>query len=205
MKRLAIASFLALAAVFVFNDPAVAQSLPDNMSSIALETNEQRISLNKNGMLVLGGWAVANIASGTAGYFMADDERWKFFHQMNAGWNIVNLALATFGYIGQAGQDPANFTWLETIGEAEYMQKLLLFNAGLDVGYMAFGGYLWEKGRNDGSDRLVGYGQSLILQGAFLMAFDLTLFYLNHRLVDDFKMQIAPSADGVSAMLTWTF
>ena len=85
------------------------------------------------------------------------------------------------------------------------MQKLLLFNAGLDVGYMAFGGYLWEKGRNDGSQRLVGYGQSLILQGAFLMAFDLTLFYFNHRLVDDFSIQLAPSANGVQAMMSWTF
>jgi hypothetical protein len=205
MKRLAIACFLAFAAVAVFSEPAVAQSLPANVSDLATEANEERISLNKSGMLALGGWAVANIASGTAGYFMADDERWKFFHQMNAGWNVVNLALATFGYIGQAGQDPASYTWLQTIQEGEYMQKLLLFNAGLDVGYMAFGGYLWEKGRNDGSQRLVGYGQSLILQGAFLMAFDLTLFYLNHRLVDDFSMQLMPSGDGIKAMMTLTF
>ncbi len=205
MKRLAITCFLALAAVAVFSEPALAQSLPENVSELAMETNEKRISLNKNGMLVLGGWAAANIATGTAGYFLADDERWKFFHQMNAGWNIVNLALASFGYIGQAGQDPATYTWLQTIQEGEYMQKLLLFNAGLDVGYMAFGGYLWERGRNDESQRLVGYGQSLILQGAFLMAFDLTLFYLNHRLVDDFSMQLVPSVDGIKAMMTLTF
>lgn len=205
MKRLALTCFLSLAVLMLLSSMGMAQSLPENVSQLALDTNRKRVNLNSNGMLVLGGWAVTNIAVGTAGYFAAESDRWKFFHQMNAGWNIVNLAIASFGYFGQVGQDPASLSWLQTIEEAEYMQKLLLFNAGLDVGYMAFGGYLWEKGRHDDSQRLVGYGQSLILQGAFLMAFDLTLFYLNHRLSEDFTMQLTPSVDGVSAMITWTF
>ena len=45
-------------------------------------------------------------------------------------------------------------------------------NAALDLGYMAGGLYLKERGLRRENDRLVGFGKSVILQGAFLMAFD---------------------------------
>ena len=51
-----------------------------------------------------------------------------------------------------------------------------LFNAGLDVGYMATGAYLWERGIRKDSRGLKGYGQSLILQGGFLFTFDLIMY-----------------------------
>lgn len=205
MRRLTVVFLVSFTIVLLMHNTLLAQSLPDQIAQIAQETNAKRISLNQGGMLVLGGWAAANIASGAAGYLLAEDDRWRYFHQMNAGWNVINLAIATFGYLGQGAQDPASFTWLETLQEAESMQKILLFNAGLDVGYMAFGGYLWEKGRHDGSDRLVGYGRSIILQGAFLMSFDLALYFLNSRLAEDFSLQLAPAAQGVGTALRLTF
>ncbi len=83
------------------------------------------------------------------------------------------------------------------------MQKVLLLNAGLDVGYMAFGGYLWQRGSSEDNARLTGYGQSLILQGAFLMAFDLTLFALNNRISNDFMLMLMPGADRPQMSLIW--
>ena len=64
-------------------------------------------------------------------------------------------------------------------------EKLYLFNAGLDVAYLATGLYLLEKGRNPtaaGSpDRWRGYGQSLLLQGGFLLLFDGFQYATHHR------------------------
>lgn len=186
MKILQPGLFLSLT-LFVAS-AANAQNLTQNVDDLVRQTNERRISTNQAGMWVFGGWAVANIGVGTAGYFVSEDENWKYFHQMNAGWNIVNLAIATFSLLDSSNEDPSSYSWLETIQEGETMQKVLLLNAGLDVGYMAFGGYLWQRGSHEGSPQLTGYGQSLILQGAFLMAFDLTLFVLNHTISNDFMM-----------------
>lgn len=60
------------------------------------------------------------------------------------------------------------------------MEKTLLFNGGLDVGYMAAGFYLREKAKNSTKyhDMFKGYGSALILQGAFLFVFDLSLYWV---------------------------
>ena len=139
--------------------------------------NEERISLNSNGMLVLGGWAVSNIIVGGVGMTQTGGQT-KYFHQMNAAWNSVNLAIAGFGYYGLRNQS-VDLSLAETINEFHNFEKILLFNAGLDVGYMAIGAYLWERGIRKDSNRLVGYGQSMILQGGFLFTFDLVLYFMS--------------------------
>lgn len=142
-----------------------------------LQINEDRISMNSQGMLILGGWAVSNLIVGGIGMTKTTGNT-KYFHQMNAAWNTVNLGIAGFGYLGLQKQS-ASIGLGETIREFQSFENILLFNAGLDVGYMALGGYLWERGLRKDSDRLVGYGQSIILQGGFLFAFDLILYFLN--------------------------
>lgn len=94
---------------------------------------------------------------------------------MNTAWNAVNLAIAGFGYYNLRNQS-ADIGLSKTIAEFHSFEKLLLFNAGLDVGYMAAGAYLWERGVRTDSDRLIGYGKSMILQGGFLFTFDLVLY-----------------------------
>jgi len=159
-------------------------------NSLDLEQiNDDRIQLNSTGMLVLGGWALSNIAVGSIGMTKADG-RTKYFHQMNAAWNVVNLGIAGFGYYGLKNQS-TELSLSETISEFHNFENILLFNAGLDVGYMAIGAYLWERGLRKENNRLVGYGQSMILQGGFLFAFDLTLFVLS-------KNQSSALLDGIS-------
>ncbi len=133
--------------------------------------------MNSQGMLILGGWAVSNLIVGGIGMTQTEGNT-KYFHQMNAAWNTVNLGIAGFGYAGLRGQS-ASIGLAETIREFQSFENILLFNAGLDVGYMALGGYLWERGLRKDSDRLVGYGQSIILQGGFLFTFDLILYFLS--------------------------
>ena len=166
-----------------------------------LRINQDRISMNSNGMLVLGGWAVTNIAIGSIGMTQTSGNT-KYFHQMNAAWNTVNLAIAGFGYYGLRGQS-ADIGLSETITEFHNFEKILLFNAGLDVGYMAMGAYLWERGIRTDSERLRGYGQSMILQGAFLFVFDGILYFMSRaessRLIESLSsVQFTSTALSVS-------
>lgn len=147
--------------------------------------NEHRLKVNQTGMIVLGSWAVGNIAVGLAGSLKSNGEA-KYFHQMNLMWNVVNAGIAGFG-LYSALNSSADLPLLESLGEHEKIKRILLFNAGLDVGYMAAGFYLRERSlRADNPERLRGFGNSLVLQGAFLFAFDLAMFFTHNSMSADF-------------------
>ena len=157
--------------------------------------NSNRLQLNKRSMYVLGGWAVTNIAVGT--YMRGRTQgSTRYFHEGNAAWNLVNLALAGGSLWAASGADPAAFDAIQTITEQQKIEKLLLFNAGLDLGYMASGLYLMERSRRGTGvkfDRLKGYGQALLLQGGFLFVFDLTVFALHNSQANPALQQILSS------------
>ena len=176
-------------------------------NDLLLDFNQDRLQRQKTGMLVLGGWAVGNIATGLAltGQRSGPD---KHFHAMNAGWNLVNLAIAGFGYFGAIKADPASFDLYSTIHEHHKFQKVLLFNAGLDVGYMAGGLYLLERSRRGGknADQLKGFGRSIMLQGAFLFAFDLVNYFVQAGHNDDLRDLLSGvQFTGQSVGLVWHF
>lgn len=153
-----------------------------NDSSLHLQNFQmERKDINETAMLVLGGWAVGNILVGTYGNFKAKGEA-KYFHQFNAMWNVVNLGIAAFGYFNAVNSDPSSMTNLEIIKDFNSLQNLLLLNAGLDVAYIATGFYLKERSKNSSnSERLRGYGNSLLLQGGFLLLFDVSLFFIHQN------------------------
>jgi hypothetical protein len=142
------------------------------------------MKINETAMLVLGSWAAGNILVGTYGNFKASGEA-KYFHQFNAAWNIVNLGIAAFGYFNAVNSDPIAMTNVEIIKDFNSLQNLLLLNAGLDVAYIATGFYLKERSKNSSSsERLRGYGNSLLLQGGFLLAFDIALYFIHQSNAD---------------------
>lgn len=104
---------------------------------------------------------------------------------MNALWNTVNLGIAGFGYYSAFKTDPASFDLYQTISEQHKIQKVLLFNAGLDIGYMATGLYLRERAKNTSNAekalKFKGWGKSIILQGGFLFVFDVITCYAFSR------------------------
>jgi len=141
----------------------------------------QRQNINKNAMLLLGTWAAGNILVGTYGNFTAKNEA-KYFHQFNAMWNVVNLGIAAFGYINSINSDPTAMSSSEILSEYNSLQNFLLLNAGLDVAYIMTGFYLKEKSKNSTSaERLRGYGNSLLLQGGFLLLFDIALYFIHQN------------------------
>ncbi|NWF90342.1 MAG: hypothetical protein HXY50_12890 [Ignavibacteriaceae bacterium] len=141
--------------------------------------HQSRNSINENAMLVLGGWAAGNILVGTYSNFKAKGEA-KYFHQFNAMWNVVNLGIAAFGYFNAVNSDPSSMTNTEILKDYNSLQNFLLLNAGLDAAYIMTGFYLKERAKNSSSsERLRGYGNSLLLQGGFLLLFDVSLYFIH--------------------------
>ena len=114
----------------------------------------------KRGMWALNNWAIGNMAIGLPMSFQATDPQMVAFHQMNAGWNVINAALATPALIRPKPVVPKR------------MAKIFWINAGLDVGYMAAGIWMNQRGQTTNNPQLSGWGQSVLLQGSFLFAFD---------------------------------
>ncbi len=164
--------------------------------------NTEAVRLNRTAMGVLLGWAVLNIGTGTAGHFTTQGEL-RAFWQANAAWNVVNLAIGGFGLYGQLTATPETWDLARSLAEGQKMEKLLLLNAGLDVGYIAFGGFLLERGLRTDSTQLRGWGKSLLLQGGFLLLFDAVLWGLNWRLDSQLTARLVPAPNGVGLLLTW--
>jgi len=162
------------------------------------EFNQSRKQITKTGMLVLGSWAVGNMA--VSGLMMTRTSGTQYyFHQMNVFWNVVNLGLAGFGIYNALRMDPASIGVANSVSEFYSLQKTLLFNAGLDIGYIAGGLYLLERAKNSESnqERFRGFGRSVILQGAFLLAFDTALFFVLDSRSDELLPFLNVSADGI--------
>lgn len=137
---------------------------------------QQSLRHQQNGMLILGSWAGLNLLTGGLGYARTDGSR-SYFHQMNAAWNTVNAGIAYFGYKGTLTN--TSVTSAEILYDMNRFDTILLVNAGLDVLYISGGAWLAYRGYKLGKERWKGYGQAIILQGSFLMAFDL-LLYASH-------------------------
>jgi len=151
----------------------------DSISDSLFAFHQSRMNINESAMLVLGTWAAGNILIGTYGNFKANGEA-KYFHQFNAMWNVVNLGIAAFGYLNAVNSDPTLVTNLEILNDYNSLQRFLLLNAGLDIAYIMTGFYLKEKSKSSSnSERLRGYGNSLLLQGGFLLLFDVTLYFIH--------------------------
>lgn len=141
--------------------------------------NQQRYHITTTGMQVLGSWGVANTVVGGIGWASSSGQT-KYFHQMNTFWGIANIGAAVLGYTGaQKGKDK-NYTAAETQKEQIKIQKIFLINAGLDVAYIGTGIYLNHRGNTHTDDKLQGYGKAVILQGAFLLLFDATMYGTHH-------------------------
>ncbi|MCF6406550.1 hypothetical protein L3C95_26875 [Chitinophaga filiformis] len=184
-------------------------SAQDN--SFLYQYNKQRINSTKTAMLVLGGWGVANITTGLIGNSTAGGEA-KYFHQMNAVWGVINLGIATASYLGNRRLDPGKYNWQGSVQEQHKIEKIFMINGALDLAYMAGGLFMRERGKlkltGRAHDRWKGYGNSFILQGAFLLLYDGVNFTLHHahgkRLFQRFnELQLSVAPGGVGMVYSW--
>jgi hypothetical protein len=111
----------------------------------------------------------------------------------------VNLSIAGIALYSNLTSEYAQLTGPELMDKQLKFQRLYLINAALDVAYVAGGGFLHylapKYPKNE--SRLKGYGNSVILQGTFLLVFDLIMFGLQRSHRTDFLQQIslAPMQD----------
>jgi hypothetical protein len=144
--------------------------------------NQDRLEKNKKLMLTLGGWSAVNLVSGGLGYIALDGTS-QHFHQMNALWNTVNFSLAASGLMRYRKDKSAIFNLSETISEQHKTEKIFLVNSAIDISYIGAGAFLHYQSGLGGANASIqkGFGNALIVQGAFLLIFDVAAFYIHKK------------------------
>ena len=183
--------------ILLFAGLLLYQSIFGQVTNFQKEFN----SINENLMLSLGSYAVVNFAISGAAYFSSEDEYSKRFHEMNVMWNTVNIGLAIPGYI-KARRGGGPVTMAELVKAQKKTETIFLVNDVLDIGYIAAGIWMREVAPNqlDQEDLFNGYGNSLILQGSFLLVFDAVAYYIHHSHGKDLaleKVSLSTSGEGV--------
>ncbi len=156
-----------------------------SLSSFSQKTDltkfeKERVHIQKNAMIALAGWSVLNIAGGAALTKNASDEV-RNFHQMNVMWGGINLAIAGLGYWGAGREKINNPTLADVLKHQNKIEKTYLLNAGLDVVYIGAGLLMNKTSDNQKNPaKFKGYGNSIMLQGGFLMVYD-AINYAIHK------------------------
>lgn len=170
---------LSSAFCILLSTAAVAQDM-----SVFDTYNRERNAITRTNMLVLGGWGVGNIADGVAGMLTTPwGSEANYFHQMNAYWNVVNVAIAVPGFLGARKRMGRSYDIPATFKEQHKMETSYLINMGLDVAYIGTGLWMQEFGNGRPQKQaalLKGMGNSIMMQGGFLLLFDIASFAI-HR------------------------
>jgi hypothetical protein len=168
--------------------------------------NAEKNRISKRGMITLGSWGLASAASGGIGWAASDNKEMQAFHQMNMVWGVVNLGLAIPSYIGAAKDDPSAMDARKSYTAQIKKEKLFLVNTAFDFVYVTSGVVMRERAKWDAAnaDRLRGWGNSFIIQGAFLCVFDftMTMIHNKHR-KNKFESMINISATPYGMGLRW--
>ena len=100
---------------------------------------------------------------------------------MNAIWNGITLGIISVGYF--AGKRDTTSTMAKSLKKQHKTEKLFLFNSALDIVYISGGILIFEKSKttNTKQEKLKGYGQSVMLQGAALLLFDAINYTIHKR------------------------
>lgn len=144
--------------------------------------NQHRLNYDKKLMLTLGTWATANLVGGGIAWATVTSPEMRAFHHMNAMWNTVNLALALPGYFKAKKEIPTDNLQL-SLRQQQKTEQAFLFNSGLDMAYITAGFLLRSMALHQQSKAAQwrGFGNGLVVQGTFLLAFDLTAYTLHRR------------------------
>jgi hypothetical protein len=135
----------------------------------------ERINITRNYMTALGAWGLVNVVQGSISATNTVGPE-HYFHQMSSYFNAVNVGIAAVGFLGIKKQLLKNNTLDSEIKAQQKIQKILLINSALDVGYFGIGLLMRNSGIKNQNAKIQGYGGSIMLQGAFLLAYDLLQF-----------------------------
>jgi hypothetical protein len=140
---------------------------------------EKEKKLERNSMIVLTSWGGLNLATGLIGWNTTKGES-SYFNQMNASWGLINAGIGTAALLIHKEKSRTAPSALEASHRTE---KVLLLNTGLDVAYVTAGFLFRSESKNnlENADRFRGFGNSLLMQGGFLLLFDIAQLILHTR------------------------
>jgi hypothetical protein len=139
--------------------------------------NKLRINTTSSGMEVLGGWGIVNLGTGAIGWSSSTNHELRYFFQMNTAWGAVNFGTALLGYAGTQKYKKKNLTAAETLEQQKRLENIFLINGAFDIVYVGTGAYLKLVGDSRNSPIMKGYGESLLMQGGFLLLFDGLMYH----------------------------
>lgn len=126
------------------------------------------------------GWSGLSIASGLILAFLPK-RFWRGMGHQFLGWGLVDGVIALLGMGGMQRRRQKRVSYPvaaeELDSEARTMATILAVNSGLDILYVAGGAQtISKKGADDDYWRGAGWG--IILQGGFLLIFDLIHYFI---------------------------
>jgi hypothetical protein len=190
---------IAVVLTLVCASRAIAQpSAADAFIELRLEGRDAR---QTSGIVLLSWGAASAIGGGLGAVFARDDEAWLAAGIAAASFGLVNalLALPLLDFTGAKRRallqlPAADERTLQRLREEQLVAELesgqfYAINFGLDVAYITAGALLFVIGRQAASEPkwAQGAGLSVIVQGAFLLAFDLVSWLAANRRADAFR------------------
>ncbi len=150
----------------------------------ALLLHQRLRQAERDHLVRVGVWGLANAAAGTAMALAADRGERPTLHAFGvqtAGWGVVNTGIAAAGLLFGGRGDPPS-TPGEALRDESRWGQILVLNQGLNVGYAMTGAGLWVasgRGLRNG-DEGRGHAQAVIVQGLGLFVLD-GVAWLGHR------------------------
>ncbi len=158
--------------------------------------NNLRVNTTSSGMKVLGSWGIVNLGTGaiwgwnsnrTTTYIDLNgapiitsksiSSEGQYFFQMNTIWGAADFGIALLGYASVQRDRKKNLTAAETLKQQKKIEKIFLINGALDIAYLGTGAYLKLAGDSRKSPIMKGYGESILMQGGFLLIFDGIMYH----------------------------
>jgi len=194
MRKLILCS-----ALFIYVQSVICQQTTLNQFNI------ERQEISKKGLKILSAYSISNIIYGSIASSNATGSN-KYFHKMNVLWNGVTLGIVGIGTIFSKKEKVLSYGG--SLKKQSEIEKVFLFNAGLDLAYIAGGAYLKERSKRSTNNpsRLKGHGQSVIFQGAVLLLFDGIMYSIHNNrskilnaLIE--KMTVQTTQNGIGVVI----
>ena len=148
-------------------------------SQDSLSFHKEFYKTQQNSLLLLSSWSVGNLALSPflgnnfkvfRNNFVGPVSTNDYFHQMNFNWNLLNAGIVGMSHflVYKDQRKPWNIQELSL--RKKKAEKSIIINMGLDVAYIISGLLIKQSDKNLHINQ--GYGNSLILQGGYLLLYD---------------------------------
>jgi hypothetical protein len=126
---------------------------------------------------MLSVWSVLNIGISPvlSDNFRNPESREDHFNLSNFNWNLINLGISGFSHYSVYRKSQKNWSISEMTEQKRKVEKAIIINIGLDLLYVIGGfAFKYAAAKNQNLDEAAyhGNGNSLILQGGYLLFYD---------------------------------